>query len=64
MSVMKYQLFNLCRVICTEHGTHAVCALGINFQGLHVHESVRCVIFFTYSMHKRRGTSTMCLSII
>ena len=33
MSVMKYQLFNLCRVICTEHGTHAVCALDINFRG-------------------------------
>ena len=41
MSVTKYQLFNLCRVISTEHGTHAVCALGIKFHGLHVHESVR-----------------------
>ena len=60
MSITKYQLFILRRVISTEHGTHAVCSLGIRFQGLGVHECVRCVIFLTYSMHKRGATSTMC----
>ena len=57
---MKYQLFILCGVISTEHGTHAVCSLGVRFQGLRVHDCVRCVIFLTYSMHKRGATSTMC----
>ena len=60
MSIMKYQLFILCGVISTEHGTHAVCSLGVRFQGLRVHDCVRCVIFLTYSMHKRGATSTMC----